>query len=172
MAWKTEDYEALMARLRREEEEKKYSKLMKPSLTGLGASKLTSGVAGSSVNEADEITFSDISRQLALIFNFLLSIVACSAAVWMVSSHWTAPQRLGLSMCAGIVVAVAEVVVYTGYLRRVQEAKQRDQKKVERKEIVETWVIGKREPEVEKPALPVPSAKQKDKTIRKRNAVK
>ena len=39
-------------------------------------------------------------------------------------------------------VAVAEVVVYLGYLRKVDEAKAKGKKHVERKEIIKTWVLG------------------------------
>ena len=38
-------------------------------------------------------------------------------------------------------IGVAEIVVYAGYLRRVKEAKAKDKKKVEVKEIMNTWVI-------------------------------
>ena len=39
-------------------------------------------------------------------------------------------------------VAVAEVVVYMGYLRKVEEAKLKTRKHVETKEIVNTWLLG------------------------------
>ena len=44
-------------------------------------------------------------------------------------------------MTGGGIVGVAEVVIYTGYLRKVNEAKQKERKKVEKKEVVESWVI-------------------------------
>jgi hypothetical protein len=40
------------------------------------------------------------------------------------------------------VVAVAEVVVYAGYLRRLKEARRRGRRKWRRKEIIKSWVIG------------------------------
>ena len=144
-----------MARLRKEEEERAYERLMNPAPAPsdpdqwYSAAALSSAIPGSAslkVHDYDEVTFADINRQLTLIINVLLSIVACSAALWMVSSNWSAPQRLGLSMAGSIVVGVAEVVVYSGYLRRVQEAKSKAANQVETKEVVETWVIGKAEP--------------------------
>ena len=38
-------------------------------------------------------------------------------------------------------VAVAEVVIYAGYIRRLTEAKTKERSKIERKEISETFVI-------------------------------
>ena len=40
-------------------------------------------------------------------------------------------------------VAAAEVAIYFGYLRRLRDAKQLELKKVEKKEVVQTWVIDK-----------------------------
>jgi energy-converting hydrogenase Eha subunit C len=79
---------------------------------------------------------------LALIVNVLVSIVACGAVLWMAARHWTTPPRLALSMGGSGLVAVAEVVVYMGYLRKVEEAKLKGRKHVEKKEIVNTWILG------------------------------
>lgn len=90
----------------------------------------------------DEVTYADVNRQMALIFNILVSIVACSVALWLVASRWSTPSRLALSMGGSVLVAVAEAVVYAGYLRRVKEARESGKKQVEIKEIIKTWVIG------------------------------
>lgn len=91
----------------------------------------------------DEITYQDINRQLTLIVNILVTVVACAAALWLAARHWNTPARLALSMAGSILVAVAEVVIYTGYIRRVGEAKEVERKKakLETKEVVDTWVI-------------------------------
>ena len=44
-------------------------------------------------------------------------------------------------MSSALAVAIAEVVVYSGYVRKVQEAKQAEKKKPEIKEIVASWVL-------------------------------
>ncbi|KAH0542107.1 hypothetical protein FGG08_003487 [Glutinoglossum americanum] len=90
----------------------------------------------------DEITYADVNRQLTLVLNILLSIVACSVAIWLASSSWSTPKRLGLSMGGSGIVGVAEVVVYAGYLRRLKDAKEKVKREVERKEVVKTWVVG------------------------------
>ena len=139
-----------MARLRREEESRAYEHMINPPLpletfsqrfpnapsNPFGRYQITSA------EEAEELTYADINRQVALIFNILISIVACSAAIWMAAHSWSIPSRLGLSMGGGGTVGIAEVVVYAGYLRRIKEAKTKEGKKVEIKQIVDTWVIG------------------------------
>ena len=144
----TSEYKALMARLRREEEALAYERMISPPLpmdsfeqrfpNSVG-SKL---FANANVNEDDEVTYADINRQMALIINVIVSIVACSVALWLASRHWSTPTRLGLSMGGSGLVAVAEVVVYFGYVRRVSEAKEKTKKQIEVKEVVNTWKIG------------------------------
>ena len=91
--------------------------------------------------EVDEVTYADVNRQMALIINVLVSIIACSVAIWIAARRWDVPQRLGLSMSGSGLVAAAEVAIYMGYIRRIKEAKGKEVKMVERKEIVETWVL-------------------------------
>jgi len=142
-----------MARLRREEEARSYERMLNPPLPTQSFSQRFpsapyahlfpdgASTAPRSAADDDDVTFADINRQLTLIINILVSIVACSIAIWMVASHWSAPARLGLSMGGGGLVGVAEVVVYSGYLRRVREAKDKEKKKVEVKTVMESWVI-------------------------------
>lgn len=139
-----------MARLRREEEARSYERMINPPppmetfkqrFPGSANEKLF-GPSQVDIGDNDEMTYADINRQLALIINILVSIVACSVALWMAARHWNIPARLGLSMGGSGVIGIAEVVVYAGYLRRLKEAKEKGQKGVEIKEIVKTWVIG------------------------------
>ena len=88
------------------------------------------------------VTFADVDKQMALILNVLLSIVACAGAIWVAARWWNTPARLALSMSGSLLVGVAEVVVYSGYIRRVGEAKGKERKVKEVKEIVNTWVVG------------------------------
>ncbi|MCJ1471382.1 hypothetical protein MMC13_000021 [Lambiella insularis] len=147
----TPEYKALMARLRKDEEARSYERMINPPLLvetfsrrfpPSAPSQLFQGDLQPSSVEDEEITYADVNRQVALIFNILISIVACSAAIWMAASHWSTPKRLGISMGGSGVVGIAEVVVYAGYLRRLKEAKAKGKKEIETKEIMETWVIG------------------------------
>lgn len=151
---KTSEYKALMARLRREEEERKYNAMISPpppsfnppiSKTNLASASnaFTSTAAYSRDPEDEELVFADINRQVTLIFNVLVSIVACSAGLWIVSRWWSTPARLALSFGGSLLVAAAEVAIYFGYIRRVKEAVKEEKKLVERKEVVRSWVVGK-----------------------------
>ncbi|KAG9598940.1 hypothetical protein KCU77_g4019, partial [Aureobasidium melanogenum] len=139
----TAEYTALMARLRREEENIAYQRLVNPTSSVPDPSRIRPE------DEDDEVTYTDVNRQLALIINVLVSIIACSVAIWIAARHWSVPQRMALSMFGSGAVAIAEVAIYMGYLRRIKDAKQTEGKKVETKQVVETWVIEKKDPRKE-----------------------
>ncbi|KAL9120636.1 MAG: hypothetical protein Q9187_002810, partial [Circinaria calcarea] len=145
------EYKTLMTRLRREEEARNYERMINPTSPMQSFAQrfpnstyvnLFESNQRAVTEEDDEITYADINRQMALIINILVSIVACSVAIWIASSRWSTPRRLGLSMGGSGMVGVAEVVVYAGYLRRIKEAKEKGKKHIEIKEVIKTWVIG------------------------------
>ncbi|KAG9680728.1 hypothetical protein KCU95_g15295, partial [Aureobasidium melanogenum] len=139
----TAEHTALMARLRREEENIAYQRLINPTSSVPEPSRIRAE------DEDDEVTYTDVNRQLALIINVLVSIIACSVAIWIAARHWSVPQRMALSMFGSGAVAIAEVAIYMGYLRRIKDAKRTEGKKVETKQVVETWVIEKKDPKKE-----------------------
>lgn len=94
-------------------------------------------------SEEDEMTYADVNRQMTLIINILVSLIACGISIWLVASHWKAPARLALSMCGSSLVGVAEVVIYAGYIRRLKDAKVKEKSKKEKKTITDTWIIEK-----------------------------
>ncbi|KAI7091026.1 hypothetical protein KC356_g1060 [Hortaea werneckii] len=152
----TPEYKALMKRLREQEEQRQYERMLNPpaptdkfgfrnSSTGNAFHPATSHGALAS-DEVDDITYADINRQMILIINILISIICCSVFIWIAARRWSVPQRLGLSLTGSTVVAVAEVGIYFGYIKRLQDAKTKEAKKIESKEIVETWVIDKAAP--------------------------
>ena len=130
------DYKELMARLRREEEDKAYRKMINSS------SEFQQSHQGvNSQDEEDEMTYSDVNRQMTLIFNVLVSIIACSIAIWLVARHMNTPARLALSLTGSGVVGAAEVTIYFGYIRRLKEARGEERAKKEERVVTETWVI-------------------------------
>ena len=139
-----------MARLRREEEDRAYERMINPPRPIETFSQrfphsshaALFSAAQADVGDDDEVSYADINRQMTLIINILISIVACSVAIWLAARHWSTPTRLGLSMGGSGMIGVAEVVVYAGYLRRIKEARDKGKKNVEVKEIIKTWVIG------------------------------
>ncbi|KAL8788460.1 MAG: hypothetical protein Q9213_001683 [Squamulea squamosa] len=146
----TNEYRTLMARLKREEEARSYERMTNPPLPvetfeqrfpNTYNPKLFAGNQDQ-FDRNDDITYADVNRQLAMILNILLSVVACSIALWLVANRWSTTSRLALSMGGSILIVVAEAAVYAGYLRRLKEAKEKGEKQVEIKEIIKTWVIG------------------------------
>lgn len=139
-----------MSRLRQEEEARAYERMINPpppretfaDRFASGPSPALFTTTQKEIDEDDDITYADINRQLALIINILVSIVACSVAIWMASRHWSTPSRLGFSMGGSILVGVGEVVVYAGYIQRMKDAREKSKKQKEVKKIVSTWVIG------------------------------
>ncbi|KAA6411702.1 MAG: hypothetical protein FRX48_04983 [Lasallia pustulata] len=173
------EYTALMARLRREEEARAYERLINPPQPvesfsrrfPTAPARLFPASTQADVDQDDEITYADVNRQMALIVNILVSIVACSVAIWLAASHWSTPKRLGLSMGGSGMIGVAEVVVYTGYLRRLKEARDKGKKEVEVKEVIKTWVIGghEKDPTSQAPKAIKPKDQQGEQ-VRKRRA--
>jgi hypothetical protein len=144
----------LMQRLRQEEEKRQYERMINPAPAIETFSPRYPGSAGTSFNPAishgqsgadleDDVTYQDVNRQMILIINVLVSIICCSVFIWIAARRWSVPQRLGLSMSGSGIVAFAEVAIYLGYIKRVQDAKVKEKKVPERKEILETWVIDK-----------------------------
>jgi hypothetical protein len=145
----TPEYHALMGRLRAEQEAISYQRMLHPPPTresfsqrfprapepfSLGATQTTS--------EEDDLSYEEVHRQIILIINILISIVCVAVFIWVAARHWSVGSRLGLSMGGSLAIAVAEVAVYSGYVRKVREAKTLEKKKPEIKEIVKTWVLG------------------------------
>lgn len=143
-----------MARLRREEEARSYKRMTEPAPPmetfaerfPLSSSARAFASTNQPINDSDaddgDITYADVDRQLALIFNVLLSIVACAAAIWVAARWWSTPARLAVSFAGSLLVGVAEVVVYGGYIRRLSEARGKERALKEVKEVVRTWVVG------------------------------
>ncbi|KAF2402435.1 hypothetical protein EJ06DRAFT_473906 [Trichodelitschia bisporula] len=151
------EYKALMARLRAEEEARQYERMIHPPVSETFRQRFpmaSDPISSHSNDEDDEITYADINRQLTMIINVLVSVVACAVALWMVARYWSTPRRLALSFSGSIVVVIAEVTIYAGYLQRLTEAKVTEKKKSEVKEIAESWIIEPRKG-VRKLDLPV-----------------
>lgn len=137
-----------MQRLRHEEEQRQYEQMINPPPPKETFSSRFPGAASSfgpariaTNSEEDEVTYADINRQMALIINVLVSIIACSVAIWIAARRWEVHTRLALSMFGSGLVAFAEVAIYLGYIRRIKDAREKERGKVERKEVVETWVF-------------------------------
>jgi hypothetical protein len=148
---KSPEYTALMARLRAEEEARSYERMLHPPPTRETFSQrfptadFSLGATAPLDSEDDDLSYEEVHRQIILIINILVSIVCVAVFIWVAARHWSVGKRLGLSMGGSFAVAVAEVAVYGGYVRKVREAKRVERKKPEIKEIVRSWVLDKGE---------------------------
>lgn len=168
-----------MARLRRQEEDRAYERMINPPLPTETFSQRFPNASHAAlfpatqadIGEGDEVSYADINRQMTLIINIMISIVACSVAIWLAARHWSTPSRLGLSMGGSGMIGVAEVVVYAGYLRRIKEAREKGKKDIEFKEIIKTWVIRREDKQADRDeAILIKSKVSKDDDLRKRKA--
>lgn len=173
-----------MARLRREEEARSYQRMTSPPspVEALAQQSALSSAAHAfassqqpphtSDSDEDEVTYADVDRQMALIFNVLISIVACAAAIWIAAKWWSTPARLALSFSGSLLVGLAEVVVYSGYIRRVSDAKGKEKSIKEVKKVVNTWVISSGEngepDRLDTPSTVIEPDRDSDSTVRKR----
>ncbi|KAB5542456.1 endoplasmic reticulum-based factor for assembly of V-ATPase-domain-containing protein [Coniochaeta sp. 2T2.1] len=156
------EYKALMARLRREEEQRAYERMTHPppqseTFSGHFLHSSSSLLAHSfaEVNRPthksdtgdDDVSYNDVHRQLMLLLNFVVSILGVAGTLWVVARWWSTPARLFLTMAGSAVVGIAEVAVYQGYLWHLGEAKKKDGKAREVREVVRTWVVGSEDTE-------------------------
>ncbi|KAL8306986.1 hypothetical protein RB593_005735 [Gaeumannomyces tritici] len=162
----TDEYKALMARLRRDEEARAYERMVKPQKNPADSlhspHRFSSSTAQASsfaaVNRPqqefnmgdgeDEMMVGDVHRQLMLVLNFLLSIFGVAGTLWVLARWWSTPARLLLSMFGAVAVGVAEVGVYYFYVWHLADASKKDKKLKERKTIVQSWVVDPSEPKV------------------------
>jgi hypothetical protein len=151
---KSDEYKALMARLRREQEQREYERMTNPlppmetfSQRYPNSASMAQGFAA--VNRPsteadmgdDDVTFSDVHRQLMLILNFVASILGVAATLWILARWWSTPARLFLTMGGSALVGIAEVAVYSGYVWHLGQAKKKDKTMKEVKRIVQSWTV-------------------------------
>ncbi|PNH65847.1 hypothetical protein VD0002_g3282 [Verticillium dahliae] len=148
------EYKALMARLRRYEEQRTYERMLKqPSRMQAFSQQFPTALStvqgfaevNRPIDKSDEgdneVTFEEVHRQVMLIFNFMVSILGVAGTIWVVARWWSTPARLFVTMGGALVVGIAEVAVYSGYIWRMGEAKKQQAKVKEIKEVVQTWQV-------------------------------
>ncbi|ANB15984.1 Vph2p [Sugiyamaella lignohabitans] len=131
---KSEEFLKQMERLRNEEAEREYQRMINPELA-LAISSGSESVP-SIGQEAKQL-----KEQLSAIVNIMVSVASVAAAIWYwsgSSAGFSTPTRTLLSLFGAITVLIAEVVVYLRYKVRVEEAKVLERNKKEKKSIVST----------------------------------
>ncbi|KAJ3530283.1 hypothetical protein NM208_g9398 [Fusarium decemcellulare] len=171
------EYKALMARLRREEEARSYERMLNPvhhetfqdrfPYSASAFAEVNKPTSAADIGDED-VTMNEVHRQVTLIINFLVSIAGVAGTLWVAARWWSLPSRLFLTLGGSILVAIAEVVVYSGYMWRMEEARKKDGKVKEVKEVVESWIVGEDENKDEKTVLIKEKEDDGNDTVRKR----
>lgn len=141
-----------MARLRREEEARAYDRMLNPpELPHLPPNAPFDPYAAvhkpaDPLDNADgdgiAVVAKELNQQLMVVLNILLSVFGTAAAVWFASRWWSVTARVFLALGASILVAVADVVIFSGFVGRIREGKGRGKKEDDVREVVGTWVVG------------------------------
>ncbi|CAI4580467.1 BDC_1c_G0032450.mRNA.1.CDS.1 [Saccharomyces cerevisiae] len=127
----SEDFKKNLEFLKYQEQELEYQSMVKRSKSVF------------SLQEEDELTPSQINKQIkeqvTTVFNVLVSVISVVVVIW----YWTGSStnfpihvRLLLCLFFGILVLVADVVVYNSYLKKLEEAKVKEKTKVEKKKVL------------------------------------
>jgi hypothetical protein len=133
-----------MARLRREAELQQYQTMTAPRPESFSdrfphAYASVNAALPKDTGDDDEITYSDVHRQMLLLLNFLVSIIGVAGTLWVAARWWSLPARLFLTLGGAIVVAIAEVAVYQIYVWKMGDAKGRQDGAKEVREVIGTW---------------------------------
>ncbi|KAI5967579.1 VPH2 [Candida margitis] len=134
---KTKEFLKMMEKLRLEAQEAEYRKLINPDPEHTTLYDTSNQEYVSPVQAHKEL-----KNQLTTIVNVFISVGSVSYAVW----YWTASSwglrdsyRVLLTVFFGLLVLVAEVVVYMGYLNKIEEARAKESKKKEVKKVIKTY---------------------------------
>ncbi|QLL30566.1 hypothetical protein HG536_0A03840 [Torulaspora globosa] len=129
-----------LERLGLQQRENEYQELIKKS-------RLRDSPFGSSGKNDDPTPAQmakEIREQMTTVFNVLVSVVSVVFAIWYWSGSSTRlPLHYRVILCLffGILVLVAEVVVYNSYLRKISDAKSKERSKKEKKKVVKQIII-------------------------------
>ncbi|SCU89974.1 LANO_0D07096g1_1 [Lachancea nothofagi CBS 11611] len=127
----SEEFKKQLGRLRLEQDEKEYQDMVRRD-------KLATFHDDEALTPAQ--MSKQVKEQITTVFNILVSVVSVvfAAWYWSGSSAGMKPHnRIFLCLFGGILILVAEVVVYNSYLRKIDEARVRERSKKEVKTVVE-----------------------------------
>ncbi|XDT32538.1 Endoplasmic reticulum-based factor for assembly of V-ATPase [Nakaseomyces glabratus] len=128
------EFQAQLARLRALQQEQEYQQIVK-----------NRDLAITTESEATPAQINrEIKEQVTTVFNIIISVISVVVAIWYwsrTSAGLAIHHRIFLCMFFGILVLVAEVVVYSSYLSKIEEAKASEKSKKEHKKLVQKYVF-------------------------------
>lgn len=137
---KSKEFLASMEHLRLLAMEQEYQRLVnpKPTMGTLYEDKL------------DEEPFNparahkEVKSHITTMFNILISVASVVYAIWYwTNSSWKLRDSYRVLLCLffGILILVAEVVVYMAYLKKIEAARVKERQKLEVKKVVKSYAI-------------------------------
>ncbi|KAG4302612.1 hypothetical protein PCANB_001228 [Pneumocystis canis] len=79
-----------------------------------------------------------IKTQILTIINILISIFSVITAVWLWCKNWIISTRIITALSSGILIAIAEIIIYNQYLSKIKKRREFEKKRHEKKEIINT----------------------------------
>lgn len=129
-----------MEKLRLQEKENEYQRLVNPAPQ---YSTLYENSAAPDITPA--MASKELKNQITTIVNILISVASVAYAIWYwTESSWKLPDSYRILLCLffALLVLVAEVVVYLGYLNKIEEARKTERSKKEVKKVIRTVELG------------------------------
>lgn len=86
----------------------------------------------------------ETKSHVTTIFNIFISVASVVYAIWYwTDSSWKLKQSYRVLLCLffGLLILVAEVVVYMAYLQKVEDAKIKERKKKEVKKVIRSFTV-------------------------------
>lgn len=172
---KTAEYTTLMAKLRQEEAERQYQSYLNQPEGEDNFVIDTIGGYKKSQTQSNAKAIKETNHHLTTIFNILITVGSVFYAVWYwtgSSTYFNDAYRVLLSLFFSVVVLIAEVVVFGGYLRKVEEARKVERSKREVKTIISSYHTNSNPGTVNakektgKSARPTESARQRQRSIK------
>ncbi|EAZ63142.2 vacuolar H+-ATPase assembly protein [Scheffersomyces stipitis CBS 6054] len=137
---KSREFVKSMEKLRLQEKENEYQRLVNPAPQ---YSTLYENSAAPDITPA--MASKELKNQITTIVNILISVASVAYAIWYwTESSWKLPDSYRILLCLffALLVLVAEVVVYLGYLNKIEEARKTERSKKEVKKVIRTVELG------------------------------
>lgn len=137
---KTKEFLASMELLRLKAKEEEYHRLVGTSQNVNAL--FTQEPDDKPYNPAREIK--ETKSHITTIFNILISVLSVVYAIWYwTDTSWKIKDSYRVLLCLffGLLILVAEVVVYIGYLNKIEDARTREQNKKEVKRVIRSVTL-------------------------------
>ncbi|KAH3683576.1 hypothetical protein WICPIJ_005423 [Wickerhamomyces pijperi] len=140
----TPEFKRSLDQLRNKLEERSYQRLLRGK-----------SINHSTINGNNEVDDNDedanlspaqmqkkVNEQITTIVNIFISVASVVYAIWYWTSNYhNLAYRVLLCLFTGILILVAEVVVYNSFIRKLKDARVKEGKKKEIKRVVDTVVF-------------------------------